>query len=767
MIRPLLKRLFSIFVVLILSAGLCLLFSPKPPLLRGIHFSTAIYDAQHHLLRLTLSQDDKYRLYTPLAQISPELISATLLQEDQYFFRHVGINPLAMIKAGWQTYFVKSRRIGASTITMQLARLRYQINSKKLSGKLLQIIRALQLERHYSKRQILEAYLNLAPYGGNIEGIGAASLIYFDKSAANLTLSQALTLTVIPQSPEKRILKNESLKNMRNKLFERWMRDHPEDKMKLATINLPLEMRNRRNMPFYAPHFVVSAINNLPKKNHEIHTTLDGNLQKIISRITRNYINRKKQIGVYNASVLLLDTRDMSVQALIGSVDFFNKKIEGQINGTEVKRSPGSTLKPFVYGLALDQGVIQPNTVLKDVPHSFGSYNPENFDYDFMGPIKAKDALILSRNIPAIFIANQLKKPSLHQFLQKANVSQLRPESYYGLALALGGAELSMQELVSLYALLVNQGLWHSLRMLKDTPLDKGHRLLSPEASFLILDILKNTPRPDFHFQNQVAVSWKTGTSSGYRDAWSIGAFGPYVMAVWIGNFNNQGNPAFVGKNIAAPLFFELIEGIIQEKGTLPVIELYPHQLNLQRIAVCKASGMLPTRYCQDKEMAWFIPGKSPIQSDTIYREVAINKNTGLRTCYFDENTRFEIFEFWPTDLLKIFKQAGIQRRIPPPYDADCSTIGKAGLSPTITSPQGELSYMIRMSNKGKSKIPFAAVTDADIRLVYWFVNDSFVGKTPPDKPFLWDARPGKFIVRAVDDHGLSDAREMVVQITT
>lgn len=768
MMKRLLKRICIIFVTLFISVSLLLFFSPKPPLLDGIQFSKAVYDAQNHLLRLTLSRDDKYRLYTPLSRIAPDFVSTTLLQEDQYFYWHSGINPFAMLKAGWETYFVKSRRLGASTITMQLARIRYGINSKTLSGKILQTIRALQLERHYNKKQILEAYLNLAPYGGNIEGIGAASLIYFDKPAAQLTLSEDLTLSVIPQNPTKRTPDNENLKEIRNKLFERWIKDHPEDEAKKATINLPLDMRNRGNMPFIAPHLVYSVLNNFPQKKQEITTTLDINLQRIILRITRNYINRKKSLGVYNASVLLIDTRDMSVQALIGSVDFFNKEIDGQINGTEAKRSPGSTLKPFVYGLAFDQGLIHPNTVLRDVPHSFGSYNPENFDYDFMGPIKAKDALILSRNIPAVFLANQLKNPSLYQFLETAQVSQLKPESYYGLALTLGGAELTMQELTTLYAMLVNKGVWHPLRIRKDASLNEGIRLLSPEASFLVLDILKETPRPDFQTiasHNALPISWKTGTSSGYRDAWSIGAFGPYVMAVWIGNFNNQSNPAFVGKNIAAPLFFELIDAVVQEKGQLSVIDQHPEHLNLKHIEVCKASGMLPTRYCRDTEMAWFIPGKSPIKSDNIYREVAIDKNTGLRTCHFDHNTRFEIYEFWPTDLLKIFKQAGIQRRSPPPYDPKCSTIGNSGISPQITSPQTELSYIIRIHSDQKTKIPLAAVTDADIQTIYWFINDSFVGKIRPDQSFLWKARPGKFIVRVVDDHGLSDAREIMVNM--
>ncbi|KTD36274.1 penicillin binding protein 1C, peptidoglycan biosynthesis [Legionella nautarum] len=761
-------KFFSFSLILSFFCGAAILFFlPKPSLLSAYPFSTAVYDEQQCLLRLTLSQDEKYRLFRPLTQISSQLKEATLLQEDQYFYWHYGLNPLAIFKAGWQTYVAKSRRVGASTISMQLARIRFGLNSKKISGKLWQIIRALQLEMHYSKDQILEAYLNLAPYGNNIEGVGAASLIYFTKPVSKLTLPEALTLAVIPQNPSRRIPSNKNLKKIRDKLFVRWLAKHPEDAYQAPTIHLPLEMQTIHSLPFIAPHFVNSVLHEKGKQQ-EIITTLDSRLQAILKRITTQYLRRKRTVGAYNAAILLVDSRDKSVKGLVGSADFFNHEIGGQINGTNIKRSPGSTLKPFIYGLALDQGLIHPNTVLKDVPHSFGSYNPENFDYDFMGPIKAKDALVLSRNIPAIYLESQLTQPNLHQLLENAQVSELRSESYYGLALSLGGAELTMKELASLYAMLSNDGRWYPLRTRKDEPINSGRQLLSSEASYLVLDMLKNTPRPELHnsMANNTQVAWKTGTSSGYRDAWSVGVFGPYVLTVWLGNFDNQSNPAFVGKNLAAPLFFELIDAIRHERGPLPLLEKRPETMKLTRVEVCKASGMLPTRYCQDKEMTWFIPGKSPIKTDTIYREVAVDKNTGLRTCHFNENTRFEIYEFWPTDLLKIFKQAGIQRRVPPVFESDCHvTQTNFGLSPQISSPQTELSYILRANSAQNTEIPLSAVTDADVASIYWFINEVYLAKTRPDEPFLWQAKPGKFVIRVVDDHGRSDARDINVEM--
>lgn len=751
--------------------GLILFFLPAPSLQPSIRSSRAVYDVQHHLLRLTLSEDSKYRLFTPLAEISPQLIKATLLQEDQYFYWHIGVNPISLIKASWQTYGLGSRRVGASTITMQVARLRFGMNSKTLSGKLWQIIRALQLEVHYSKNEILEAYLNLAPYGNNIEGVGAASFIYFNKSVSELSLPEALTLAVIPQNPTKRTPAHTDLKEIRNKLYLRWLEQSPQDESLKSIMSLPLQIRSIREVPFLAPHFVNEILQDSSVKSEHVATTLEIKLQKIVERVTQNYLADERTLGINNAAVMLVDTRDMSVKALLGSGNFFNTLMSGQIDGTLIKRSPGSTLKPFIYALAIDQGLIHPATVLKDVPRSFGSYNPENFDNEFIGPIKAKDALVMSRNIPAIYLANQLKNPSLYEFLQQANVSRLKAESFYGLALVLGGAEVSMQELVTLYAALVNNGLWRPLRFMQTQRVLPGKRLLSAEASFLVMDMLKAARLPNANYVSKsllqkIQPAWKTGTSSGYRDAWTIGAFGPYVLAVWIGNFNNQSNPALIGHTIAAPLFLKLMTAIAADDRSLVVTEEVPKQLNLTKVEICKASGMLPTRYCKETEKTWFIPGKSPIKTDTVYREIAINSKTGLRACRFDANTRFEIFEFWPSDVLKIFQQAGVPRRMPPPYESDC-TIGAnvaQGFAPQISSPQNQVVYVVAPDANQPTLIPFTAVVDADVKNLYWFIDETFLGKITREKSFFWHAKPGNFVIRVVDDFGRSDARDLKVQ---
>lgn len=738
---------------------------PSPPLLQEISFSQAVYDDEHHLLRLTLTKDEKYRLYTPLEAIPPTFIQATLLQEDQYFFYHPGINPLALLKAIWNTYILHTRSFGASTITMQVARIRYHIHSKTIPGKCWQILKALQLELLYSKEQILEAYLNLASYGGNIEGIGAASTIYYDKSAIQLNLLEALKLSVVPQNPNRRkphATKQDELKKASQKLFQRWIQQHPEDQTLYQLMQLPWQPV-RRNLPFLAPHFVDRILQNNPQQ--VIESTLNLPLQNIIEKVTQHYLEQKKLYGIRQAAVMLVDTRSMEVKALLGSGNYFDHTFHGQVNGTKAKRSPGSTLKPFIYALALDQGLIHPYTVLKDAPNSFAGYNPENFDKDFLGPIKAKDALILSRNIPALFLAEHLHHPTLYQFLQQAHISHLKSEDTYGLSLVLGGAEINMEELVSLYALLANQGLWHPLKTHLQQPLIPGLCLLSPEASFLTLDMLKDTPRPyptNHAMNKQLPVHWKTGTSSGYRDAWSIGIFGPYVLAVWLGDFTGKNPSTFVGTTHAAPLFFNLIEAIHQHSGHLPDLIQPTPEMNLTQVQVCEVSGLLPNPHCPHTVTTWFIPGKSPIKTDDVHREIAIDSETGLRTCQFNQNTQFAVYECWPSDLLKIFAQAGVQRKVPPAFkDALMPYVN--GHSPQIISPQQGVVYTMRLSQP-HTPIPLSATADVDVQRLYWFVNQECVGSCERDQSLTWKAKSGTHTVHVVDNYGRTTMQKLVVQ---
>jgi penicillin-binding protein 1C len=762
----------AVFVLLATLWVLC----PKPALYNTTSFSTAVYDRHARLLRLTLAADDCYRLFTPLDKIAPEAVEATLLYEDAYFYRHPGVNPIALLRAAWTTFITRQRTLGGSTITMQLARIRFGIDSHSLTGKCVQILRALQLERHYSKNEILEAYLNLAPYGGNVEGIGTASLVYFGKPASRLDRLEALTLVVIPQNPNARRPRPHAipaeLTAARLRAFELWSARHPEDQKLASRMALPLPMRTVEDLPFRAPHFVEALLNMHPKPG-EIHASLDFDLQQQVERRVADYVARRSAQGIHNAAVLVIDTRDVSVRAWVGAADWFNNAIDGQVNGVLARRSPGSALKPFVYALALDQGLIHPMTLLKDVPKRFGAYTPENFDRGFMGPVFARDALIYSRNVPAVSLAARLSHPDFYHLLKRAGIGEMYAPDHYGAVMVLGTVEVTMAELGGLYAALADYGLHRPLALTlgEAASARAGKRLFSPEAAFITLDMLAQNPRPGAPFgedRRAPVVAWKTGTSFAFRDAWSVGVSGPYVIVVWVGDFAGAGNPAFVGRRAAAPLLFELADAMAATQTAMLQPAWSPDGLNVRKVSVCAGSGDLPNRYCPQETETWFIPGVSPIKVTNVYRPVMIDNATGLRACPgSDRPAHPEVFEFWPSDILALFKLAGLPRRVPPAYMPGCALTDTAltGSPPNILTPQSTLVYRLRADRLDRERLPFTAVADADTRSLYWFVDGSYIGHSKPDETLFWKPKPGRFRVRVVDDLGRADSARLQVAL--
>jgi penicillin-binding protein 1C len=767
---PLRRRVWLLAPVLVAVAGWLLL--PEPELYPRNGFSTAVYDRAGRLLQLSLAPDERYRVRLEPERIAPVLVEAVRLYEDRHFFMHPGVNPAALVRAGWSTYVSGERVVGGSTLTMQLARLSFRLETRSIGGKLLQIFRALQLERHYGKRELLAAYLNLAPYGGNIEGVGAASLIYFGKPAAELSLPEALALAVIPQNPAARnplTTSGNALFEARARLFEIWLDAHPEAQAAAPLLKLPLHFGAPAQLQRAAPHFARDVSQRHPRGG-EIMTTLDSPLQRRVETLVDHYRAQRGPDGIRNAAVLVLDHRNNDVLVEVGSADFSESAIAGQVNGARAKRSPGSALKPFIYGLALDQGHIHPMTLLKDAPRRYGLYTPENFDRDFEGPVTARDALVYSRNVPAVELLANLRQPDFHDLLTRAAVRDLKPREHYGLALALGGNEVTMHELAGLYAALANGGLWRPLReKAADAPGAPPARLLSEEAAFLLLDMLAQTPRPDAlplpTARNRLRVAWKTGTSFAFRDAWSVGVVGQYVVAVWVGNFDGSGNPAFVGIRGAAPLFFSIADQLSEQPGFKPLPELPDAHLNLAEVAVCEPTGDLPGRHCPRTALSWFIPGVSPIKVSDVHRAVRIDTVSGLRACWSDANVITEIYAVWPSDIASVFRQAGISFPAPPRWHDRCPLARRnsQAVAPTILSPDSNISYALRAERAESETIPFQAVSDGEARKLFWFVDDRFVGHARPRETFFWSAEPGKFTVRVVDDLGQAATSEMTV----
>jgi penicillin-binding protein 1C len=760
-VKALLRPAIVIFAFFV-AAWLAL---PKPPLLDSVPFSQCVRDRNGAVLRVTLTSDEKFRVRTSLGKISPELIAATLRFEDQHYEQHPGVNPLALARVGWSALRYGHASSGASTITMQVARLRFHLHTRNINGKLIQMLRALELERHYTKAQILEAYLNLAPYGRNIEGAGAASLILFNKPASALTKPEGVALSVIPQSPSRRALTRSKENRALNEAQNRWYDRTGETGEGLSGRSF--SARAQADSGNFAPHFVGQVL--APHRDgSQITTTLDLAKQKLIERRVADYIAQNRNRGICNAAVLLVDTRTMDVMAQIGSADFWNTKIGGQVDGTRALRSPGSTLKPFVYALAIDQGLIHPLSILADAARSFGEYNPENFDREFLGPIRASDALARSRNIPAVTLAAELSHPTLYEFLRRADVRLSHDESWYGLALPLGGEEVSLQDIVRLYAALANDGQMRPLRWTLDQPQGEARRIISAEAAFLTLEMLGTIPRPgvdSIGSSHDAPVYWKTGTSHGFRDAWSIGIFDHYALGVWIGNFDGKGNPAFTGRSAAAPLLFGIIDSL---RATWPE-PVSPHSppagANLKRVEFCSVSGDLPGPHCPQRVEGWFIPGVSPMKICEVHREVLVDAASGLRVASDDgtRQLRREVYEFWPTDLLALFERAGVPRRSPPPFLDNTRAENASNHGPCLISPAASGRCEIVFANS-KARVPLRAHTEADVRELYWFSDRSFIGRCHPAETLSWKPAPGDYELTVLDDHGRAASSLVVVR---
>ena len=398
---------------------------------------------------------------------------------------------------------------------------------------------------------------------------------------------------------------------------------------------------------------------------------------------------------------MLVDTQSMQVKALVGSADYFDASIDGQVNGTAAKRSPGSTLKPFIYALALDQGVLHPHSILKDAPTAFGPFSPENFDGRFVGPISAQDALVRSRNVPAVAVSAKLSRPGPLRFPEERR----RRENGQRIALRPGArarrrrgddgrtrpplrdaGQPRRAEAAGLHG--------RPTSPTRRSRCDCCPRKRPSSRSTCWPPIRGPTPvrRP------RAPVAWKTGTSWGFRDAWSAGVFGRYVLVVWIGNFDGSGNPAFVGVKAAAPLFFQIVDSLRSQQLDPPEPPRVPPR-NLSRVEVCAASGDLPNEYCPERVSTWFLPGKSPIRPSTLHRAVFIDSRTNQAVCAPNEYTRREIHEFWPSDMLRLFREAGMPRR-EPPRAPDCSgtTLANETDAPQIVSPLRGVTYSVRLS---------------------------------------------------------------------
>ena len=526
-----------------------------------------VRDSNDVLLRAYTVADGRWRLAVTPDTVDSRFLDMLIAYEDQRFYRHNGVDWRAALRAGGQALWHGRVVSGGSTITMQVARLLEDGGTGRWAGKLRQVRLAFALEQHLSKGQILTLYLHHAPYGGNLEGVRAAALAWFGKEPARLTPAQAALLVALPQSPQARRpdQNRQAGQQARDRVLERMQAQgmiNRETAMAAAREPMP---NRRRPFPALAPHAADRALADDPGRAlHRL--TLDAMLQDRLERLAADAAGR---IGRQSSvAIVVADHRNGAVLASVGSAGFSDDGRQGFVDMTRALRSPGSTLKPLVYGLAFDAGIAHPETLIDDRPTAFGTYAPQNFDGGFRGTVKVRDALQLSLNLPVVTLTEALGPANLMAALKRAGVDARVPGGRAGLAVALGGLGVSLHDMVALYATLARGGTTVPLRMSIETELTQNRRVLSPEAAWHLGDILSGLTPPGGGEGGQIA--WKTGTSYGHRDAWALGWDGAHVVGVWIGRPDGTPVPGAFGADLAAPLLFNAFARIGEHRMALP-----------------------------------------------------------------------------------------------------------------------------------------------------------------------------------------------------
>ncbi len=535
------------------AAGAWVYSLGPPPLGKNLDTSHSVLDRDGRLLRAYANGEGRWRLPATAEDVDPRFVQLLLAYEDKRFYEHVGVDPLALGRATFQLIRQGHIVSGASTLSMQVARLMEPREQRTFGAKLRQMTRALQLEFALSKAEILSLYLTLAPYGGNLEGVRAASLSYLGKDPRRLTLGEAALLVALPQSPEMRRPDHNSAlaRTARDRVLERVQGIVPSDEIARAKMDgVPIA---RRELPALAPHAADQIVAAEPAlRTHRL--TIDAQLQKTLQDLARE---RARALGpLISLAIIAVDNVTGEVRARVGSADYFDARRAGQVDMTAALRSPGSTLKPFIYGLGFEDGLIHPETLIDDRPARYGSYTPENFDLTFQGTVTVRKALQLSLNVPAIAVLSKVGVNRLGARLTQTGAALVLPKGEVpGLAMGLGGVGIRLNDLTMLYTGLARGGLAVPLAERQGMAEASPRRLLDPVAAWYIGNILIGAPPPDNAPHGRIA--FKTGTSYGFRDAWALGFDGRMTIGVWVGRPDGAPVPGLVGRAAAAPILFD------------------------------------------------------------------------------------------------------------------------------------------------------------------------------------------------------------------
>jgi len=722
---------------------------PRARLDEALTPSLQVLDRDGRLLRHVPRADGTRCVPVPSDAISPWVVAATLAGEDHHFAQHPGVDPIALVRATRLAFEHGRIYSGASTLTMQLVRLVAPVEHRGAGSKVGEMVLALRLEAALSKAEILNAYLNLAPYGHGQRGIEAAARYYWGRPASSLTLGQAVTLAVLPRGPSHYdpYAHPERLRRRRAHLLGLMLeRGVIEREAYEAAVDAPLPTRGPcasgavcpgGPAPFEAPHFVDHVLRVAPPgRRGTLATTLDLDLQRRVEAAVRRHGEPGEDPAV-QVAVVVVDNGTDEVRAMVGSRDFFGADA-GQVNGALAARQPGSTLKPFVYGLAFERGQ-SPATVVPDVATAFDLgggqlWQPTNFDGRFRGAVSARDALAGSLNVAAVRVLGEVGVGALLEALRKAGLAHLDEDAgHYGLGLALGDGEATLVELVGAYAALARGGRYRPVRVLRGEARGEGVRVLGAEAAFMVSDVLSDELARGraFGFGTALRFPWpvavKTGTSGGYRDAWTVGYTGAVTVGVWVGRFDGAPVPGQTGTRTAGPLFAEVLREAVE--GRAP--GLLPAPAGIARQNVCALSGMAPGTACPHRRSEWFALGAALAHPCDWHVTRRVDRTNGLLagpTCAESE-TEERAFVAWP-EALRDWAAAHDQPALPVRTSPRCPTGGRAG-GITLLEPPDGATYLLDPSRPvAWQTIRWVAAVEQAHAAVHWTLDGAPVEPT-------------------------------------
>jgi len=772
--------IFSLFFIVFLLIPL-----PSVSLYPEKMVSCNILDRKGNLLRTILSSKYSTASWVNLDRISPHMIDATVAAEDKRFYSHFGIDMLATARALVQDIMEGRIVSGGSTITQQLAGLAYDIPRDSLKCKILEAVYAVKIDFKYSKKEILELYLNRAPYGNQTYGIEGASLLYFGKPAEQLSIAEAAFLASIPRSPgiydpyrnfeETKHEQSLILKRMyRNgRISEREYKQAGEEPL----LVIPM------SDTFLAPHFCDLIQKDIFMRKSsgisQVRTGLDLYLQKEVEKILKNTIASLKDRGVTNGAVLIADNKTGDILVMAGSVDFFSH--EGQVNACTALRQPGSTLKPFTYGLALEHG-FKASDLIADLPMNIptkkGIYVPRNYDNRFHGPVRFRQALGCSYNIPAIEVEQQVGVEGLLGKLQEAGFDSLTEDpDYYGVALTLGDGEVTLMELVRAYSGLARGGTVIPLNFIKELRDDKGNkiyfpfknterRIFSPETSFILTEIMSDNKArvPAFGRENPLNLPFpcasKTGTSRGFRDNWTIGYTPSFTVGVWAGNFNADPMEDVSGITGTGPIFRDIMYLLNKEYPDRERNFTVPEQII--SLYICPSSGDIPGPYCPGRVKEYFVKGTVPDRVCKVHRMIKIDRRTdspASSDCPHEYIFK-KIYEIYPPLYYNWMKEQGIM----PPENILTFLENPSGNRPVVLFPStGDIFKIDPVLRKEFQVIHMKAVAPEGTETISWYMDGQLAGKTKNPFVFKWHLLQGIHTVQVKSKDKISETIKFYV----